>query len=235
MSKEVHDGVVARFHSNLAITQGYGMSETTLGVMTQVYDIKQKEINNKPGSVGAILKGVYAKVIDENGAALGPNQRGELCFKGPMVMKGYIGNEQATEEAIKDGWLHTGDVGYYDEDKQFFIVDRIKELIKYKAFQSAPAEIEAILLSHPKIKDAGVIGIPDEECGELPLAYVVKQPNVKLTEKEVIDFVAELLSKPKHLHGGVRFIEEIPKNASGKILRKDLREFYRKTQLNSKL
>ena len=150
-------------------------------------------------------------------------------------MKGYIGNDAATKDAIRDGWMQTGDIGYYDEDKQFYIVDRIKELIKYKGSQSAPAEIEAILLSHPKIKDAGVIGIPDEECGELPLAYVVKQPDVNLTEKEVIDFVASLASKPNHLHGGVRFIHEVPKNPSGKILRKDLREMYKKTQMNSKL
>ena len=228
MSKEVQDGVAKRFHADLDISQGYGMSETTLGVLNQ-HELK------KPGSVGSLFKGVIAKIVDENGKSLGMNQRGELCFKGLLIMKGYIGNDAATKDSIRDGWLHTGDIGYYDEDKQFFIVDRIKELIKYKAYQSAPAEIEAILLSHPKIKDAGVIGIPDEECGELPFAYVVKQPDVNLTEKEVIDFVASLASKPKQLHGGVKFIHEVPKNPSGKILRRFLRELYKQTYLTAKL
>ncbi|XP_037944387.1 luciferin 4-monooxygenase-like [Teleopsis dalmanni] len=137
---------------------------------------------------------------------------------------GYIGDTKATQGAIKDGWLHTGDIGYYDDDFEFFIVDRIKELIKYKAFQVPPAEIEAILLTHPKIKDAAVIGKPDEEAGELPMAFVVKQANVQLTEKEVADFVAENTSSPKRLRGGVLFVDDIPKNPSGKILRRILRD-----------
>ena len=229
LSKDIEDQVKKRLGTKLIIRQTYGMSESTLGTLT-AQDIV------KPGSVGSPIKGIYAKVIDESGNALGPNQNGELCFKGKRIMKGYINNSEATRETIDtDGWLHSGDIGYYDDEFQFYIVDRLKELIKYKAFQVAPAEVEGILLSHPKIKDAGVIGIPDEECGELPFAFVVKQPGVQLTEKEVISFVAENSSKAKRLHGGVRFIDEIPKNLSGKILRRVLRELYKNMKIKSKL
>lgn len=125
------------------------MSETTLGTLGTNAIIK-------PGSVGEPLKGQYAKVIDENGKTLGPNQRGELCFKGNRIMKGYINDTASTNDTIDaDGWLHSGDIGYYDEDKQFYVVDRLKELIKYKAYQVPPAEIEGLLLSNPKVKDCG--------------------------------------------------------------------------------
>lgn len=195
------------------------MSETTLAVLKQV------EGYNKPGSVGLLQFGTWAKVVDtETGEILGPNKPGELCFKGTLIMKGYINNEKETRNTIKDGWLHTGDIGYYDDDKEFFIVDRLKELIKYKGFQVPPAELEGLLLSNPKIKDCAVIGLPDEMAGELPLAFIVKQQDVEITEKEIFDFVAKQTSPAKRLHGGVRFIAEIPKNASGKILRRVLRD-----------
>ncbi|CAO1315869.1 unnamed protein product [Diamesa serratosioi] len=229
LSKDIEDQVKRRFRRKLIIRQSYGMSEATLGTLTS------KEIV-KAGSVGSPVQGIFAKIIDENGKSLGPNLNGELCFKGKIIMKGYINNPEATRETIDaDGWLHSGDIGYYDDELQFYIVDRLKELIKYKAFQVAPAEVEGILLSHPKIKDAAVIGIPDEECGELPFAYIVKQPEVELTEKDVINFVAENSSKAKRLHGGVRFIDEIPKNPSGKILRRLLRDLYANTKIISKL
>lgn len=174
---------------------------------------------------------MYSKVIDENGKSLGPNQRGELCFKGDRIMKGYVNDSAATENTIdKDGWLHSGDIAYYDEDKQFYIVDRLKELIKYNANQVPPAEIEAILLSNPKVKDCGVIGIPDEKAGELPFAYVVKQQGVQLTEQEVIQFVADNTSKVKWLRGGVKFIDEIPRNPTGKLLRREMREMYKNSK-----
>lgn len=190
----------------------------------------------KPGSVGSLKTGLYAKVIDtETGKPLGPNQRGELCFKGDCIMKGYLGDVKATQTAILDGWLHTGDVGYYDNDYEFFIVDRIKELIKYKGFQVPPAEIESLLLTHPKIKDAAVIGKPDELAGELPLAFVVTQDNVNLSAEEVINYVAERTSPAKRLRGGVKFVKEIAKNPSGKILRRVLRDSLQKDNIKSKL
>jgi acyl-CoA synthetase (AMP-forming)/AMP-acid ligase II len=143
-------------------------------------------------------------------------------------MRGYRDDPEATASTIdKDGWLHSGDLGYYDEDKQFFIVDRLKELIKYKGYQVPPAELEGVLLMHPKIKDAGVIGIPDKNAGELPFAFVVKEEGSGLTEQDVKDFVVKNASNPKWLRGGVKFMDEIPKNPSGKILRREMREFYK--------
>ncbi|KAG5668822.1 hypothetical protein PVAND_016745 [Polypedilum vanderplanki] len=225
LTQETEDQVKERFNNEIIVLQGYGQTEATLGVLYGSVSA------GKPGSVGELAKGVYAKIVDEKGKSLGPNKVGELCVKGPLVMKGYLNNNAATKETIdKNSWLHTGDLGYYDEDFQFFIVDRLKELIKYKAFQVPPAELEALLLKNPKIKDVGVIGIPDEVAGELPFAFVVKQPGVELTEEEVKDFVVKNASDAKWLRGGVKFIDEIPKNPSGKILRRDLRDLYKNTK-----
>ncbi|KAL5284112.1 hypothetical protein ACFFRR_006404 [Megaselia abdita] len=222
LSKETEDAIKARIGVP-TIRQGYGLSEGTLSLTVQ------SDEKCKPGSVGVLRKGLYAKVIDtETGKPLGKNQRGELCFKGDCIMKGYIGDKNSTDAMIKNGWLHTGDIGFYDEDFEFFIVDRIKELIKYKAFQVPPAEIEALLLTHDKIKDVAVVGKPDESAGELPFAFVVKQNGANLTEQEVMDFVAANASSPKKLRGGVKFVNEIPKNASGKILRRVLREMLKR-------
>ncbi|XP_037050002.1 4-coumarate--CoA ligase 1-like [Bradysia coprophila] len=225
LSKEVEDQVRERFLKNynteVMIRQAYGMSESTLRTIASTLVVK-------PGSVGQVLPGIYCKVVDENGKSLGPHQQGELCFKGPVIMKGYLNDTDATNNAIdKNGWLHTGDIGYYDEDEHFFIVDRLKELIKYNANQVAPAELEALLLSNSKVKDCCVIGIPDEKAGELPFAYVVKQPGVQLTEKEIVQFVADNTSKVKRLRGGAKFVDEIPRNASGKILRRQMRDMYK--------
>ncbi|XP_034485397.1 4-coumarate--CoA ligase 1 [Drosophila innubila] len=222
LSRETEDQIKERIGVPF-IRQGYGLSESTLSVLVQNDDFC------KPGSVGVLKVGIYAKVIDpDTGKLLGANERGELCFKGDGIMKGYIGDTKSTQTAIKDGWLHTGDIGYYDDEFEFFIVDRIKELIKYKGFQVPPAEIEALLLTNDKIKDAAVIGKPDEEAGELPMAFVVKQANVQLTEDDVIQFVQERASPAKRIRGGVIFIDEIPKNPSGKILRRVLRDMLKK-------
>lgn len=135
-----------------------------------------------------------AKVIPvgeyETNKALGPNCKGELCFKGNIIMKGYYNDEKSTAATIdKDGWLHTGDIGYYDEEGYFYIVDRIKELIKYKGYQVPPAELESIILTYPGVKDAAVIGVPNEDAGELPMAFIVKQDNSNMREEEIIQYV----------------------------------------------
>ena len=140
-------------------------------------------------------------------------------------MKGYIDNPKATEETItSDGWLHSGDIAYYDELGRFYIVDRVKELIKVKGFQVPPAELEDLLRSHPDVLDVCVIGIPDERSGELPLAFIEKKPDTSLSEQTIHSFVDEQVVEYKRLAGGVRFVESIPKTASGKILRKNLKE-----------
>ena len=130
-------------------------------------------------------------VNPETNEALGPNEEGEICVRGGLVMKRYVGNEEATKNTIdEEGWLHTGDIGYYDQDGFFFITDRMKELIKYKGFQVSPTELEQILLTHPDVLDAAVIPVKDEMVGELPRAYVVKKPASKVKEDELIKFVA---------------------------------------------
>ena len=127
----------------------------------------------------------------ETGQALGPNKEGEICVRGPLVMKGYIGNEEATRSTIDpDGWLHTGDIGYYDDEEFFFITDRLKELIKYNGFQVPPTELEQILLTHPDVIDVCVAPVPDESAGELPRAYVVRRAGSKVTEGELEKLVA---------------------------------------------
>ncbi|KAG5683586.1 hypothetical protein PVAND_012859 [Polypedilum vanderplanki] len=225
LGRDIEVQIKTRFNNNIKLFTGYGLSEANIVVYNIAFD------GRTLGSVGDLMKGMYAKVIDKQGKALGPNKIGELCFKGPLVMKGYFENPKATAETIdKDGYLHSGDLGYYDENFQFYVVDRLKELIKYKGFQVAPAELEGLLLSHPKIKDVGVIGIPDETAGELPFAFVVKQDGIELTAKEVKEFVEKNASNAKWLRGGVKFIPEIPKNPSGKILRRVLREYYKNMQ-----
>lgn len=201
------------------IREAYGLSEGTLTVLRQTPE------NVKPGSVGRLMFGYYGKVVNpDTGKVCGPNERGELWVKGSQVMKGYVNDPEATRNAIdKDGFLHTGDIVYYDEDTDFFVVDRLKELIKYKAFQVPPAELEGILLTNSKIRDAAVVGLPDADAGELPLAFVVKQKGVDVTEDEIIKYVSDRVSSAKRLRGGVRFVNVIPKNPSGKIMRRELR------------
>lgn len=185
LSKEVEDAVKNRIGVPI-VRQGYGMTEGSLSFTGQT------DNNHKSGSVGVLRTGVWGRVVDvDTGKNLKAFEKGELLFKGSCNMKGYIDNTEATKNTIdEDGWLHTGDIGYYDDDGELYIVERLKELIKYKGFQVPPAEIEALLLQHPSIRDAGVIGILDDNAGELPLAFVVKQPHSDVTEKDIIKFIA---------------------------------------------
>ena len=147
-----------------------------------------------------------------------------MCVRGPQVMKGYLNNESATKDTIDDdGWLHTGDIGHIDADGHLFIVDRLKELIKYKGFQVPPAELEALLLTHPQIADAAVIGVPDDEAGEVPAAFVVFKPVQQPTAADIQGFVAEKVASYKQVRK-LTFVDAIPKSASGKILRRVLRD-----------
>ncbi|KAK5648576.1 hypothetical protein RI129_003468 [Pyrocoelia pectoralis] len=211
------------------VRQRYGMTETTVGFMGH-------KVNKRypSGTCGDVFPSVSVKVVDlETGKALGSMKTGEICCRGNVVMKGYLNNSEATNEMIDiDGWLHTGDIGFYDSNKTFFVVDRIKDLIKCKGFQVAPVELEALLLNHSKIADAGVIGIPDERYGEIPLAFIVKVQGENLSEKEVENFVAGKVAPYKRLRGGVKFVPQIPRNPSGKILRRMLRNEVNKFKSN---
>lgn len=156
---------------------------------------------------------------------LGPNERGEILIRGTHIMKKYFNNDKATNESIVNGWFRTGDIGYYDENNQFYITDRLKELIKVKGFQVAPAELEELLRSHPKVADAAVIGIPHDTLGEMPKGFIVSKSNVTVSEKEILDFVKDKVAVYKRL-GSVMIIDSIPKNATGKIMRRELKQKY---------
>ena len=212
----------------IMIKQGWGMTELS-PIGTVVPDPESwdkytimKHLKHYQGSAGTLAPATLGKIVcTETGNDLEYHQEGELMIKGPQVMKGYFNNEEATKHTIRDdGWMHTGDIGYFDDEGKLFITDRSKELIKYKGFQVAPAELEGILGTHDNIMDAIVIPVPNDEAGELPRAYIVKKPDSNLTEAEVADFVQRKVAPHKKLRGGVIFIDTIPKSASGKLLRR---------------
>ena len=202
------------------VAQGYGLTETS-PVTHQAPN--QRRGQTPHASIGPSVPNTEVQIVDVGtGEALGPGERGEVWIRGPQVMLGYLGNPQATAETIDDeGWLHTGDIGYVDENGYCHIVDRVKELIKFKAFQVAPAELEAVLLTHPQIQDVAVVRSPDEEAGEVPKAFVVD--DAILTAEDVMSFVAERVSPHKKIRR-VEFIDQIPKSPAGKILRRILIE-----------
>jgi acyl-CoA synthetase (AMP-forming)/AMP-acid ligase II len=209
--------VAARLH--VPVVQGYGMTETSLAIALTPPD----STSVKVGATGVLIPNLEGKVVDPlTGAELGVHERGELLVRGPNIMRGYLKNPEATRITIEpDGWLHTGDIVSVDEEGYIFVVDRLKELIKYKGMQVAPAELEGVLLTHPAIADAAVIGIPDEEAGELPKAFVVLKAAV--TTEAIMRYVAAKVAPHKRVRQ-VEIIDAIPKSASGKILRRVLVE-----------
>ncbi len=200
------------------VFQGYGMTE--LSPVTNLCPLDDP----RPGSIGVLLPNCEARLVDaDTGEDVAEGGDGELWLRGPMVMKGYLNNAEATAATIDaDDWLHTGDVAQVDVDGHFKIVDRVKELIKYKGFQVPPAELEALLLTHEAIADCAVIPVADEEAGEIPKAFVVTKPGHELDAAAVMAFVAEHVASYKQVRE-VEFIDEVPKSASGKILRRLLR------------
>lgn len=203
------------------ILQGYGMTET--GGIISIEDTLVGSRHS--GSSGALCPGMESQVIHiETLKPLPPNQLGEIWVRGPNLMQEYFHNKEATEQTIdKQGWLHTGDLGYFDEEGRIYVVDRLKELIKYKGFQVAPAELEGLLVSHPEIIDAAVIPYADEEAGEIPMAYVVRKAGSSLTGEEVQNYISKQVASFKRIRK-VAFIDIIPKSAAGKILRRELRQ-----------
>ncbi|RMD39478.1 hypothetical protein DV735_g5661, partial [Chaetothyriales sp. CBS 134920] len=234
MDKDLQTAVSTRIGPpGQGIGQLWGLSETT-GAVT----LQSSERKDTDGSIGDILPGVEIRKVDDDLNDTEPEEPGELLVRGPQVTQGYWEDAAATEAAFvtfpgEDGqpWLRTGDIAVY-RNGFFHIVDRKKELLKYKGYQVAPAELEGVLFTHPKIEEAVVIGVPGTEPlevgSDLPRAYVVKKPGVELEEQEVRDFIAANCAPYKQLRGGVVFVDELPKNVAGKYLRRELRDLARK-------
>jgi 4-coumarate--CoA ligase len=225
LTKELVDAVHKRL--KMKINQAYGLSETSPMTHTQPWD----EWYSSVGSVGKMFPNMTAKYISADGKELGPGEVGELWLSGPNVFKGYWKNDAATKESLtEDGFFKTGDIGFQDKEHNFYITDRVKELIKYKGFQVAPAELEGKLMESEIVDDVAVIGINDEqEHTEVPRAYIVaaQDKRADVGEKEalaIVDWTSKKVANHKRLRGGIVFIDEIPKSASGKILRRILKE-----------
>ncbi|MFD0420603.1 4-coumarate--CoA ligase family protein [Streptomyces parvus] len=207
------------------VRQAYGMTELSPGTHVVPLSVEQPP----PGTVGKLLPNTEMRIVSLEDPAKDaePGADGEILIRGPQVMKGYLGRADATAAMIdEDGWVHTGDVGRVDEDGWLYVVDRVKELIKYKGYQVAPAELEALLLTHEEVADAAVIGVYDAEGNEVPKAFLVRGPGPAadgLTEDDVMVYVAERVSPYKKVRQA-EFIEAVPRAASGKILRRELRD-----------
>lgn len=210
-----------KFGDKIYFQEGYGMTEAS--PVTHVTP-RSKFVK---GSTGVAIPNTLTKIVDlSTGKTLLPNGgEGELCVKGPQVMKGYYKNEEATRETIDpDGWLHTGDIARMDADQNVFIVDRLKELIKVKGLQVAPAELEDLIRQLPDVADVAVVGMPvDSAAGEAPRAFVVVPPGSPLTLKAIQDFVESKVPAHKKLSGGLEFVDAIPRSPAGKILRRELK------------
>nr|QGX89945.1 4-coumarateCoA ligase [Betula alnoides] len=222
LGKEIEETVKAKF-PNALFGQGYGMTEAG-PVLAMCLAFAKEPMEVKSGACGTVVRNAEMKIVDpETGASLSRNQPGEICIRGDQIMKGYINDPEATASTIdKEGWLHTGDIGLIDDDDELFIVDRLKELIKYKGFQVAPAELEALLLTHPNISDAAVVPMKDDLAGEVPVAFVARSNGSQVTEDEIKQFVSKQVVFYKRI-SRVFFIDVVPKSPSGKILRKELR------------
>lgn len=228
----LREAVIRKFHRifpNVQLAQAYGLTETTGGV-TRTMGLNECQVM---GASGRLIPHSQAKIVNpETGEALPPMKVGEIWVRGPTVMKGYVGDEEATRGTLdSESWFKTGDLGYFDEDGFLFFTDRMKELIKYNAYQVAPAELEHILQSHPDIIEAAVIPYPDEKAGQVPMAFIVKKFSSNITKLEVKSYVADQVSPYKRVRR-VSFVDSIPKNATGKVLRKELIKIALSTKLS---
>jgi acyl-CoA synthetase (AMP-forming)/AMP-acid ligase II len=224
LSTELLNAFIARVFPSAVVVQGYGMTETTPNIVTFPRELAK----GHEGYVGRLMPSYQARLVEEDGTDAPQGGPGELWVRGPSVMKGYHDNVEATLNTIAPGgWLKTGDIISINPEGWFSVVDRKKELIKYKGFQVAPAELEGLLIQHPRVLDAGVVGVNDDsQATELPRAYIVAADNASTPADlaaEVAAWVASKAASHKHLRGGIVVVDVIPKSPSGKILRKNLR------------
>ncbi|XP_076053182.1 luciferin 4-monooxygenase-like isoform X2 [Oratosquilla oratoria] len=205
--------------TNRGIGEGYGLTETCAPIAVNGRG------GYKVGATGRVLPYVELKIVDvETGEMLGENAEGEVCVRGPAIMIGYVGNPEATSKTIdEEGWLHTGDLGYFDDEEFLFLTDRMKDLIKVKGFQVSPSELEKIILTEKGVAEAAVVGVQNDRTGEAPRAYVVPRPGVALDGEYLQKKVAEQVAPYKQLSGGVQFVAWLPKNHLGKVVKKKLK------------
>ncbi len=211
--------------TGISVIQGYGMTEAS--PVTHVGYISPPEMN-RPASIGQPLALTDCRVLDANGNEVAPGEAGELVMRGPQIMMGYWKEPQATAAVLRDGWYFSGDIVRSDADGFYYVLDRSKEMIKYKGFPVAPAEVEALLLEHPAVRDCGVVAKPNAEAGEIPCAFVVLREGYAASDaldKELRDFVADRLAHHKQPRE-IRFVEIVPRTPSGKILRRELRKSF---------
>jgi long-chain acyl-CoA synthetase len=200
----------------VVILEGYGLSETSPGTC-----FNRSAEQRKVGSIGLPFWGIEVKVFDENDAEVPRGERGELVVRGHNVMKGYYKRPDATAEAMKNGWFHTGDIAKMDEDGYFYIVDRVKDMIIRGGYNVYPREVEEVLYEHPGVAEVAVVGAPHEELGEEVTAVVAMKEGESATEEEIVSFAKERVAAYKYPRRVV-FMEELPKNATGKILKREL-------------
>lgn len=204
--------------TGVPVRMGYGLTETSPTTHVHPDDAP------RPGTCGTLLSDTAHRIVDpETGEDLPVGETGEILIRGPQVMRGFWGHPEATAEVLRDGWLHTGDIGFVDADGYLTVVDRKKDMIKYKAYPVAPFELEEVLLQHPSVADCAVVGVPDPEAGEIPLAYVVARPGARCAPQDLLAFVAGRVAPYKKVRR-VAFVGEIPRSPSGKILRRVLKE-----------
>ncbi|PNY24611.1 acyl-coenzyme A synthetase [Tolypocladium capitatum] len=231
LSREIQQAVSDKIAPGTIVTQVWGLSETT-GAVTQTPPDRTDTI----GSLGPLMPNVTLRLVDDNDQDVRPGEPGEALVKGPMITKGYHNNPEANKAAFTpDGWFRTGDVLRMENDL-FYIIDRKKELIKYKGLQVAPAELEGVLLAHPSVADAAVVGVPYNDT-EVPRAYVELAPGTRgnISEADVAEYVKGQVAEYKQLRGGVVFVDAVPRSKAGKILRRELREMVKRDMQRSKL
>ena len=211
--------VERRWHERYGrpITQGYGLTECS------PFAAWNHDVRIRAGSVGTPIENVEMKVVDGEGREVADGELGELLIKGPNVMKGYFGNPRATADAIRNGWLHSGDIGYRDPDGYYFLVDRVKDMINVAGFKVFPREVEEVLFRHNAVREAAVVGVPDPVRGEAVKAFVVLQEGRRVTPEELQQVCRDAVASYK-VPETIEFLGALPKNPTGKILKKELRK-----------